>query len=469
MTQRFFHLFLMYGITALSIGIAGTALWRPVWRRSSLIWWTAALLGLVFIGRTFYFFQTWESKYWCYDFALLWYSGAHALQGEEPYALQKLDPDTWDRKPVNDEDAEGLCQLVYPPFALPFFKLFALVPLATAKMIWTTMNVLICLSLGLLARGALLAQDGDQPMLPPSMAALLTAPVILSLSTHSCLQHGQLAFLVTMALLGALTVQTWQPPRPALTAACLGLASIKPHTMVPFLILFLRSRDIRTWLFLSLIGAALLLAAGDLAELTRRFSAFREAVSSNRGPGRLDDFSLLNEHSYTMMGLEHVFYRIGMVNRPAVTALAFFCTLGIGAWLAYVINRKQPFPRGASCSLVSLYSMLFIYHRLYDLSILILPLLYSASRVNSISRQARWCHAWVIVAILVVLNAPYGELNRFQTLYSSSAIVRIFILPSVTYLIISAVAALYAATSLELRCCLADQPIAEAPGTPLRL
>ena len=107
-----------------------------------------------------------------------------------------------------------------------------------------------------------------------------------------------------------------------------------------------------------------------------------------------------------------------MVHRPTVTVVAMTCVLGLGAWLAY-ISIKRNLPPGVCCSLASLYSMLFIYHRLYDLSILILPLFYSASRLHTTSRPARWCHAWVVAAILLALNAPRGEFTA-HSIYASS-------------------------------------------------
>jgi hypothetical protein len=170
---------------------------------------------------------------------------------------------------------------------------------------------------------------------------------------------------------------------------------------------------------------------------------FFDAAAANREPGRTNDNSLLNPLANTNIGLEHVFYRLGLAHPPTVTILALTCTL------AYIINIKQSLPRGACCSLVSLYSMLFVYHRTYDLCTLILPLFYSASRLHTGARPARWCHGWVVAAVLLVLNAPYGEFVRIQIEYPSSQILRIVVLPSVTYLILSAMIALITAASLE--------------------
>jgi hypothetical protein len=431
------HHFFLYGVNAVSIVITVVALRRHVPRRASWIWLAAALLGMAFIGRSIYFFQTTEG--WGSDFGFMWRGGARALQGEDPYTLKGF-------KPPN----EDLVTFCYPPFVLPWFKLFALVPLPTAQVVWMSLNILICLSLGFMARQALIAQDGEQSAkLCPSMTALLTASVLLSLSTHFAMQTGQIAFLETAVLLGALTAQMRH--RSALAALCLAVASIKIQTMLPFLLLFLGRRDIRTWLFLCLMGAALLLAAGDPADLPRKFSAFFEVNASLRAPGGPADNSMLNLLTNTMFGFQHLFYRLGVVDDQTVSALALTCMLGLGCWLAYVISIKRTLARGACCSLVSLYSMLFIYHRTYDLSILMVPLFYGASRLHVPSRAARWCYIWVVAAILMALNAPYGELLRIQVLYSSSPFLRIAVLPSITYLILSAMAALVAAASFEAR------------------
>jgi hypothetical protein len=49
---------LLYGADAVSIFITLVAFRRHVPRRGSWIRWAAALLGMVFIGRTIYFFHT---------------------------------------------------------------------------------------------------------------------------------------------------------------------------------------------------------------------------------------------------------------------------------------------------------------------------------------------------------------------------------------------------------------------------
>jgi hypothetical protein len=317
--------------------------------------------------------------------------------------------------------------------------------------IWTVFNVLIGLALGLTAQRALAAQDrGKSQILEPWLAVLITGPLVLSLCGRYANEAGQFSCLITLALLAALVAQAHKPGQPALVGACLAIASIKVQTMAPFLLLFLRRSDLRTWLFLGLFLAALLGAAGNPGNLPNLIGAFLEVHAEGRQLGFAGDASLLDNLSFTMIGFDRAFYCVGVGGPSLVGALNFVCIAAVGAWLAYVAVRKPEIPRGAICSLVSLYSMLFLYHRLYDLVVLIIPLVYCASRFRASSGPARWCHAWVLMAIVLALNVPYGEFYRLQLVHTSHPILTALVLPLTTYLVLSALVALALAVSLEL-------------------
>jgi hypothetical protein len=61
----------------------------------------------------------------------------------------------------------------------------------------------------------------------------------------------------------------------------------------------------------------------------------------------------------------------------------------------------------------------------------------------------------------LALNAPYGEFFRFQRLHSSHPILTALFLPSATYVILSALAALALAVWLDLR----RNPALSSPAT----
>jgi hypothetical protein len=439
MVERASYYFLIYGTAALAILLAILALCLRGARHSKWQWWAASVLGLLFLARTAYVFQTTEE--WGHDFTHFWLAGTYGLEGRDPYAVQA-------NAPPNDD----LVCFLYPPHTLPFFWPFALASHPAARVAWTVLNVFLCLSLGFMARLVLGSPGEEQSStISPALAASLTAPVLLSLSSYFCMLEGQLSFLVTFMILGALATSRFRPDRPAVTALLLFVASVKVQTMAPFMLLFLRRKDLRLWVLLGFLGVAFMVAAGDPADLPRKFAAFFGGNAAHRAPGRPGDNSLQNPFANAMIGFEHVMYRVGVVHPQSASVLALLCTLVLGVWVAYVIRVRRTLSWGACCSLVSFYSMLFVYHRLYDLSILILPLMYSASRLRTPSRPARYCYVWIIVSILFVLNAPYGEFLRIQSLHASSIILRAVLLPSVTYLLLSAMLATVAAASFEAR------------------
>jgi hypothetical protein len=439
MPEQVFHYFLRYGTIAISIIIAAMVI-LPY--RSKRPWWAwplAVLLGLAFTARIAYDFHITEN--WGNAFEVWWDAGAHSLGGKDPYTIKGLPP------PHQNELA-----FYSPPYMIPFCRLIALAPKAVAVTIWAVVNLVICMVLGLAARRALLAQDGEQSrIVEPWVSVLLTAPIVLSQSGRLAMEDGQLSLLTTLWILGALWAQGTKPANPVAAGACLALASFKPQTLVPFLIVFLRWCDRRIWVCFGLFIGLLLLCAGNPSELPERAGSFLSMLRGVRQPGSINDASMLNNFSFTGIGVDHALWRIGVGGPALVHALNYLAIAAGGGWLVYLAIGKTKIPRGALCSLVSLYSMLFLYHRLYDQVIFIIPMIYCASRLRASSGPAWWCYAWVLTAILLALNAPYGEFYRIQHSYTSHPVLTVLFLPSVTYFILSAIAALAVAVRLEHR------------------
>ena len=304
--------------------------------------------------------------------------------------------------------------------------------------------------MGLMARWALTSADGGQhEVVEPGVAALLTAPIILSSGTFLGIDVGSLSFLVTFGLMLAIAVRGRGPGNPALAAAGLAAATIKPQTMIPFLLLFLHRRDRRVCLYLLAFVAGLVLCAVHPADLPRELATMLTSVARLKRLGQVNDYSDSNPHSVNMIGIDRALSCIGFGDRltiMSINALALAC---LGFWLAYVATWRPVVPRSACCSLVSLYSVLFLYHRNIDLTILIIPLIYSAGRFLSNRGPLRWCYAWVITAVVLSINVPLGLFRRVQGLGPTWGILRAFVLPWSTYLVLSAIAALALATRLE--------------------
>ena len=117
-----------------------------------------------------------------------------------------------------------------------------------------------------------------------------------------------------------------------------------------------------------------------------------------------NDYGFENPVSDHILSLAHLFYRLGLHDRPSAD-MAQGIVLGLlGGWLFWQMRGPSKMSQPAACSLIACYSTLFLYHRHYDLAILVLPLVYSAGR--SLSEKG-WSAKLFLVSSLAVLTALY--------------------------------------------------------------
>ena len=114
------------------------------------------------------------------------------------------------------------------------------------------------------------------------MIAALTLVLIASDAFGYGLFIGQLGLLAALALVAALDQQG--RGRPIGAGIWLGVATIKVSTMLPFLLLFLRKSDLRTWVALVLTCSTLCLLGGfpSLLPGASRGPSSRSRLSAHR-------------------------------------------------------------------------------------------------------------------------------------------------------------------------------------------
>jgi hypothetical protein len=373
-----------------------------------------------------------------FDYRIFWVVGRDLWEGRDPY-----DPGRFAFNPF-----------LNPPTALPLFALFATARYLPSLVVWTLANVLFCLTLPALAGCALSAQQslsGSQPAgigtwrpLPTRVMAALCLMLIVSDVFAAGLLTGQLGLLTALALVAALDAQGRE--RPILSGAWLGLATIKVSTMLPFLLLFLRKRDVRTWIALGLTCAALCLAGGSPAVLPRRVSWTLNQIGSLSAPGQVNDYSFVGPQSATVIGFDHAMYRLGLRDRTTIHVLQLIVVAMLGLWVASLAWACR-LPRAAICSLVALYSVLFFYHRLYDTVVLILPLVYCVSRSQSAEGRCRW---WFIASSIAILLVWFMSAIAMKALTQASLSwahygrpIQAVVLPYATWMILAAMACIY--------------------------
>jgi hypothetical protein len=377
-----------------------------------------------------------------FDYRIFCEVGNDVWAGRDPYAAERF--------------AEH--PFLNPPTALPLFALFALAAPGVSFLLWTLANVLACLLLLPLSQWALLAQEradgrpeqGTALFGPVPLLVLVGLTPALVLSDASLLSFylGQLGILESVLLLAALGSQA--RGRPILAGVWLALASIKVVTMLPFLLLFHRKGDRLTWVALPVTVLGLCLLTGSPAGLPGRLSTIRERIKHLESPGLVNDYSFAGPRPENMLGFDHAFYRLGLRDRGVIRVCQYLALAVLGAWVAAQVLRKDRLPRAAACSLVALYSVVFLYHRTYDTSILALPFVYSAGRARSVHGSGRYLFACCAVAILLVWYLDIGLLGALRSHSLAwggwGRMVQAVVLPYATWLIVLTMIALVVAT-----------------------
>jgi hypothetical protein len=375
-----------------------------------------------------------------FDYHIFWQAGREVWAGRNPYAPERF----------------ADLPFLNPPTALPLFALFALAPFGVSFLVWTLLNALACLVLLSLGQSVLVAQE-EQVGLERSPFALRLPPLVLLGMTPALLVSdaflvsfylGQLGLLAAVALLAALRSQA--RGRPVLAGVWLALATVKPATMLPFLLLFHRKSDRWTWVALAGAVLALCLATGSPAEQPDRLTTLLERIRALESPGRVNDYSFEGPRSENMLGFDHAFYRLGLRDRRVIGAAQYLALALLGAWVAVRVLGRRRLPRGAACSLVALYSVVFLYHRNYDTLILALPFAFSAAGARSAKGRARW---WFFCCSLAILLVWYLDIGLLRALQQHSPdwggwgwLAQAAVLPCGTWLILLAMICLAAAT-----------------------
>jgi hypothetical protein len=398
------------------------------------------LFGAVYLARNLLYAP--QLKEWGTDFRIYWEGGRCFWNGKDPYtSIRGI-------RPPND----GVNIFNYPPHSIPVFALFSRGSQWASAYLWTVTNTVLCLGIGLLGRQVLVLQDEHRyPVVSPGLAILLSTPVLLSRGVSFGLENGQAAILTTMSLLVALSAQACRPQRSTTAALALALASIKIATSLPFFALFCRKSDVGIWVRFTFIAGALILISGNPATLPERVTNMFANVAKLREPTYMNDYSPRNPSSNSIVSIEGTISRLGVADRAVVDRVAKITLVGLGLVVLYVVLGRSDIDRGASCSIVSFYSMLFLYHRIYDFPILILPLLYAASRFSTDRGYTRWCYLWIMVAVLLAINTPIALIRHVIRLSDQWAVLKALIVPIPFYLVASGLIAQLIAIGLRRR------------------
>jgi hypothetical protein len=155
-----------------------------------------------------------------------------------------------------------------------------------------------------------------------------------------------------------------------------------------------------------------------------------------------------------MVGFNLLFNRLGVEDRGTVALLQNGAQLLLGLWVVWLALRRFDTP--AAMSVVAVFSMLFMYHRIYDLLILALPLTYAFGKARSEKGLSRWSFVGCAACLLLAMNIREWLISepRARVLAvhdATSLLLRMFVLPFLTWLVLASLFLLVLGESLRLK------------------
>lgn len=417
-----FNQILLYATELLALATA-VALVVGVRVRPALAWTAAAVGCLSFALLTY--LQDPPGK----DVRIFWDTGRTLWDGGNPYADKCINP----------------------PTAFPLYLGLAALPFPVVLAGWTVLSVVLGLTLVALAQRVLEIQDADAKWkLPGVILAVLTAAAVLSFAVRYGVELGQIALLNTAFIFAALYAQG--RGRPGWAGFWLALATIKISLMLPFLVLFHRREDRKTWLTLGVSTLGLCLACTSGMDLPGRLRGCLHNIGELGGPGRINDYSYLNQNNIENFGFDHALYRLGVRDRQTVQGVQLAVLALVGCWIGWNVVRNHWSP-AAACAVVAFYAAVFLYHRVYDMSILFLPLVYAVGRARTERGAPRWLFALSALSVLAVLYLRVGVLRSLTGIVPGAEgvvyrLLEALVLPYGTWLVVCGMGCLAAAERL---------------------
>jgi hypothetical protein len=344
--------------------------------------------------------------------------------------------------------------MLNPPTIQPLIIAMNALPYRWSGFVWIGLNIAGTLGLVELSRRVLNQMGGIAGRsIPPEATAGLMAAVALSTGARMGLELGQLQVVLAVALLGALWAQALG--RPVVAGLLLAIATVKPQTMVPFLILFLRRSDVVTWATLAVVAPLMIITTTPPDELIARIWSWQACVRNNFGPGMVNDISYTNPSHHSLVSLGQVLYGLGMRDLGLINTGQSLLVLMLGLALLYKVAWRKQVARPAACALVGCYTMLFLYHRSYDTVFLALPLTYAAAAARRSSGVTRALFATAGVAVLVAMNSYTSVeltlLEKSWKLGLAGRLIQALIIPYLTYAVLIALGTLWFAARLQNR------------------
>jgi len=372
-------------------------------QQSILPGWLALLMILLSLINLARVFQPPLSADRSIDFRPLYLGQYRLQQGEDPYDYERL-IQTWKEIAVREDlDPKSVPRfLLYPPWALALFLVFAPLPFGTAVWIWYAALPIML---------TMIIYCSTKFFIPsPSWVNFVEAGIfaLASKGTVQSMTVGQPAFLCLALGFGSLLL--YGRRRDLLAGLLLGLAALKISLAVPFILFFAFRRKLITLVAAAGMGAALTSVWFVLTD-----DPLEVGASYLTALRTIDRYSYRPDRSGYPLTYD-------MINKTEIGALAEYLVNGIAPYLpilhlflfamvvifcARILKGNRPTDLFLFL-LLSLVALMTTHHFYYDCLIL-LPLYAFALQLKPSHRRLLMLLLW---AFYVPVN---GLLNRLPT------------------------------------------------------
>jgi hypothetical protein len=400
------------------------------WRISNRWLWFVTSVGIAaMICRLIYLINSGANGF---DHKIFYNVGLDIWSGVDPY-----EPVRWSSHPI-----------LHPPSAFPYFAFLTLLPYQESVIVWQLIDTVLSIGVIVLA-WRLLIELGETSVVKVTTAEASVVAMAFALSDAcmATLELGQLALRASVVILFA--VLALRRGRFVLSGCALELATIKISTLLPFLLLFLRRHPWQVWLACGATTCLLILLGGQPARTFDQARSILQYIGQLALPGAVNDISYSGPLNEWILGIDHLAYRLGVRDRTILTSTQWIVLILLGGWLAYALMIRR-IGEGLGLALVSLYSVIFLYHRLYDTVIFAPALVYAFCQAKNSHGKRRvlfCCSTLLMLSLLYMKRRPLAYLTQYVVAHKSiaSSAIEFVILPYGTWSVLGAMILLYLA------------------------
>jgi len=294
----------------------------------------------------------------------------------------------------------------YPPTAFPLLASVAWLPWQVARKVWLAISLLI-FGFTVFSLVSLKSFNWRE-----KQTYLFIALALALVPFHTGLAAGSIAIVaVGFCALAVLAAdRQWNIAAAVLFGIAVGL---KPQIGLPFLFYYLLRRR---WLVVSTSAALLLILAGSAVfHLAMNHTPWLDNYRyDNRilfARGSLGDFTESDHIRFSLVNLQVLLYTFVPDRAGAnIAALVITAVLGL-LWLLLLHRRADNHDQLLELATLTVLSLLPVYHRLYDASLLIFPLAWCLAELRKSQKELA---KGILVLILVFLVPGGSALEQFQ-------------------------------------------------------